>query len=168
MGYGLAQDKENTVLFSTTRTEARENLFKWVGPITPTRVSVVAKKDRNIKISSFDDFAAYKIGAVREDIGELLLKRNGVSTDKIQKINSSKIAARMLVANRIDMWAYEESVAYWNLKDEGQNLGDFEVVFVLEESDLYFAIQKDTDDTLVSRLQSALDSVRAADKMSGR
>jgi ABC-type amino acid transport substrate-binding protein len=76
-GYVLAQEKKNTVLFSTTRTQTRENLFKWADPINPTRVSVVTKKDRNIKISSFDDFAAYKIGAARQDIGELLLKKNG-------------------------------------------------------------------------------------------
>lgn len=163
-GYGLAQNKENTVLFSTTRTETREDMFKWVGPIEPTRISVIAKKKRNIKINSFDDLSAYKIGAVREDIGELLLKKIGVPISKIQQINSSKNAAKMLIADRIDIWAYEKSVAFWNLSAEGQSLDDFESVFVLEESELYFAINKDTDDELVAKLQSALDAVRAMEK----
>lgn len=159
-GYQLAQQQENTVLFSTTRTEARESLFKWVGPITPTRVSIVAKKDRNIAVTSFADITAYEIGAVREDIGELLLKENNVPDGSIHQINSSMIAAKMLAADRIDMWAYEESVAFWNLKDEGEDLDQYEVIFVLEESELYFAVQKDTRDALVAALQSALDSAR--------
>ena len=43
-GYETALKEKNTVLFSTTRTEAREGLFKWVGPIMPSRIVLVAKK----------------------------------------------------------------------------------------------------------------------------
>jgi len=36
------------MVFSTTRTKARENLFKWVGPISTTTVGVIALKSKNI------------------------------------------------------------------------------------------------------------------------
>ena len=163
-GYKLAQVKKNTVLFSTTRTETREKMFKWVGPIIPTKISVIARKDRKLSIGSDKDFDKFKIGAVRDDIGELLLLKRGVNPKRIYRTNSSTNTAKMLAAGRIDMWAYEQSVAYWNLKEMGENPDDYEVVSVLEESQLYFAIQKDTDDGVVGELQASLDKVRAAQK----
>lgn len=161
-GYKLAQSTKNTVLFSTTRTTSRENMFKWVGPIKPTRISVIAKKNRHINLSTAKDIENYKAAVVREDIGELLLTKSGVLKQHLQQTNSSASAAKMLMAGRVDMWAYGESVAFWNLKEQGANVEDYEVIYVLEESQLYFAIQKDTDDALIAKFQAALDAVRAA------
>lgn len=160
-GYKLAQTAKNTVLFSTTRTKSRENLFKWVGPISPTKISVIGHKDRNVEISSDDDLNKYRIGAIRDDIGELLLLSKGITRDHIYRTNSSMTTAKMLVAGRIDLWAYESRVALFNLREHGEDPDDYKTYMVLEESDLYFAIQKDTSDQLVNKLQAALDKVRA-------
>ena len=74
-GYSVVQKKKNTSLFSTTRTKEREKLFKWVGPITPIAISLIAKKDRHIKIRSFNEINKYKIGAVKEGLGEQILHK---------------------------------------------------------------------------------------------
>ncbi|MBT6096599.1 MAG: ABC transporter substrate-binding protein [Rhodospirillaceae bacterium] len=163
-GYNLAQTKLNTVLFSTTRTKSREDLFKWVGPISPTKILIIGKRESNITVNSNEDLKRYRIGAVRDDIGELLLLRNGIGSDNIYRTNSSKTTAKMLIANRIDLWAYEGSVAFFNLREQGEDPNDYKTLKVLEESHLYFAIQKDTSDELVTRLQRALDEVRTAEK----
>ena len=42
-GYRMAQDKKNVVLFVTVRTEPREHMFKWVGPIMPAITGRIAK-----------------------------------------------------------------------------------------------------------------------------
>ncbi len=159
--YKLAQAKKNTVLFSMTRTKSREDMFKWVGPIFPTTIGIIAKKGLKAEISSFEDLKRYRLGAIREDIGELLLKKGGFDAKKIQLTNSSANTAKMLASGRIDMWAYETQVALWNLREAGENLDDYEVVHKLEESMLYIAIQKDTDDAVVARMQEALDAVKS-------
>lgn len=164
MGYKLAQHKKNTVLFSTTRTEIRENLFKWVGPISATEISIIGKKSRGIQIASNEDLNQHRIGAVRDDIGELLLLSRGVDPKNIYRTNSAENTAKMLVAGRIDLWAYESGVASWNLQEQGESPDDYETIKVLEKSHLYFAIQKDTSDHLVSKLQAALEQVRAAEE----
>lgn len=163
-GYKLAQSDVNTVLFSTTRTKSRENLFKWVGPIAPTRVAIIGKKDSSIEINSDADLKKYRIGAVRDDIGELLLLGKGIGPENIYRTNSSKNTTKMLMAGRIDLWAYESSVALFNLKEHGESPDDYEMFQILEESHLYFAIQKDTSDHLVDKLQDALDKVREMEK----
>ncbi len=163
-GYKLAQNKLNTVLFSTTRTESREDLFKWVGPISPTKIAIIGKKGSGITIENSMDLNKHRIGAIRDDIGELLLLSRGVHKDRIYRTNSSKTTAKMLIAGRIDLWAYESSVAFYNLKEHGADPDEFEVLHILEESELYFAVQKDTSDALVNKLQEALDDVRKSEQ----
>lgn len=166
-GYETAMKEKNTVLFSTTRTEAREKLFKWVGPIMPSRIVLVAKKKRGIRIRTIDELNRMdlKIGVVREDIGGQLLARMGVGKDKTLQANSGVSVAKMLHAGRVDLWAYGAPVILWNLKELGYDTGEYEEVYTLTESDqYYFALNKDTDDKLVAKLQAALDRIKANGK----
>lgn len=163
-GYETALKERNTVLFSTTRTEAREHQFKWVGPIMPSRIVLVAKKQRAIQIKSADQLkqSAYKIGVVREDIGGQLLTNLGVNKERTVQANSGVSVAKMLQADRVDMWAYGAPVIMWNLKELGYPADAYEEVFTLTESQhYYYAVNKDTDDRLVEKLQSALEQVKA-------
>jgi len=163
-GYETALKERNMVLFSTTRIEAREQLFKWVGPIMPSRIVLVAKKNRNIRIKSVEDLknSAYKIGVVREDIGGQLLADMGVPKARTVQANSGVSVAKMLQADRVDLWAYGAPVIMWNLKELGYPTDAYEEVLTLTESQqYYFAVNKDTDDRLVEKLQSALEQVKA-------
>lgn len=163
-GYETALKEKNTVLFSTTRTEAREPLFKWVGPIMPSRIVLVAKKNRDIRIKSVDDLkqSAYRIGVVREDIGGQLLADMGVNKERTVPANSGVSVAKMLQADRVDIWAYGAPVIMWNLKELGYPASAYEEVFTLTESQhYYYAVNKDTDDRLIEKLQSALEQVKA-------
>ena len=53
--YKELQDNKNYALLSTSRTAEREKLFKWVGPLAPSKVVLFAKKSNNIKINSVND-----------------------------------------------------------------------------------------------------------------
>ena len=44
-GYQLIGEKADTVLFSTARTEARENQFLWAGPIASLEIVVIGPRD---------------------------------------------------------------------------------------------------------------------------
>jgi polar amino acid transport system substrate-binding protein len=163
--YDTALTERNTVLFSTIRTEAREQQFKWVGPIMPSRIVLVAKKMRGIRLAGIGDInrAGYKIGVVREDIGGLLLANMGVGKERMVQANSGVSLARMLQSDRIDIWAYGAWVIMWNLKELGFAPDEYEEVFTLTESNqYYFALHKETDDRLVARLQAALDQVQVS------
>ena len=71
--YCLAQTQENNVLFVATHTLAREQLFKWVGLLLPRKISVIDKKSKNLHPKSLKELNNFRIAAIREDIGELLL-----------------------------------------------------------------------------------------------
>lgn len=160
--YETALHIPNTVLFSTTRTPAREELFQWVGPIAPDRVVLLAHRDAAIQLTSLDDIArqGLKIAAIREDIGAQRLMELGINESHILYAFSNQSAAAMLSAQRVDLWAYGEEVAYWLMTQQGMDPEQIQPIWTLSESELYFAVQKDTDPTVVQRLQRALDRVQ--------
>jgi polar amino acid transport system substrate-binding protein len=160
-GYKRVLSDPNTCLFSTTRTEEREDLFKWVGPIAPNTVSLIAKKERNIKIDSAEDLKKHKIGTIRDDVAEQYLANAGIGLNDMERVAESILNIKKLNRGRIDLWAYGENVAMWEVKANGFNPSDYESVYVLNKNELYFAFNKDTPDSVIEKLQAALDSVKA-------
>lgn len=160
--YKMAETGPNIVLFSTTRTEEREPKFNWVGPIVPTRIVLLAKKSNSIVINSPSDIKKYAIGAITDDIGDQLVQEAGVKPSSIKHVPKAESLAKMLGAGRIKLWAYEENVARWFIKKEGLNNNDFESVYTLKESDLYYAFSKDISKDRQDRLQKAINEVKAS------
>jgi len=158
-GYNYALTKKNIILFVMTRTPEREDLFQWVGPVASSNMVLVARKSSRIKIDSVDDIREYALGAVRDDIGEMLLRRLLGDGIEISLTNNGINCARQLNLNRIDLWSYEENVAFWFIKKAGLDPDDFEVVYSIEEASEWFALSRRTDPAIVEQLQDALDRI---------
>jgi polar amino acid transport system substrate-binding protein len=159
-GYKRVQTEPDTCLFSTTRTEEREHLFKWVGPVAPEVVGLIARKESNIKVESVEDIKNHKIGTIRNDVAEQYLINAGVGIDDMQRVAETISNIAKLNLGRIDLWAYDENVAMWELKESGFNPADYESVHVLGRKNQYFACHKGTSDTVIQELQAALDALK--------
>jgi polar amino acid transport system substrate-binding protein len=162
--YNMAIMGPNVVLFSTTRTEDREAKFNWVGPIAPTRIVLLAKKSSGIVISTPADIKKYTVGAIPNDIGDQLVKKLGVTSSSIKHVAKAESLAKMLGAGRIKLWAYEENVARWFIKKGGLNNSEFETVYTLKESDLYYAFSKDIKKGTLELLQKSIEEVKASEE----
>jgi len=161
--YNIVQNKKDTMLFTMFRTPAREDLFKWVGPVDSSIVGLIARKDKNIKIKNIEEIKNYKIGTVKDDIAHTALLDSGYEKRKIDLVsgtNSIEICVKKLNSNRIDMFAYLVTMNEWNLDKNFFNPKDYENVFTLLKQDLYFALNKNTDDKIIEKLQSALDELK--------
>ncbi|WP_025674901.1 substrate-binding periplasmic protein [Salinivibrio socompensis] len=156
-GYATALSDPNTVLFSTTRTDEREDKFKWVGPITDTKIVVWAPKSKGITINNASDFTNYKVGVVRDDVGEHLLRSMGVDQSVLRLSPKPDLLAKQLAAGRVDMWAYEENVSAYIMSQSNIDTSQFEVVHVLNESQLYYSLSNNTPDSYVEKLQAGVD-----------
>jgi polar amino acid transport system substrate-binding protein len=160
-GYKRVQNEPNTSLFSTTRTEERESLFKWVGPIAPNIVGLIARKDKNIKIASVQDMKKYQIGVIRDDVGEQILVKAGISIDTLERVADTKQNIKKLNRGRIDLIAYGVNVALWEIKSMGLNPEEFETVYSLSSGQLYFAFHIDTENSIIQKLQNVLDELKS-------
>lgn len=161
--YTIAQKVKNAMVFVTTRTKARENLFKWVGPIAKTSIGIIALKENKTQIKELKDLNKYKIGAVLKDVGEMYLLDAGVDKSNIQYVKGEdaiNISFNKMRKKRIDMFIYETNVAFMNAKNEGFDINKYEVIYSFDEDYLYFAFNKNTDDKIITKWQNALDTIK--------
>lgn len=153
--------EKNTVLFAMTRTPQREHLFKWVGPISDSLNVLIAKKTSNIRIRDSKNIVQYKIGVVRDDAGEqLVVEKLGIAKDHLDIASEARFNILKLDAGRIDLFAYDENVAKWVIKQEGLNPSDFETVKVIGKGYHYFGFNRDTPDAVIRQFQNALDEIK--------
>lgn len=160
-GYELALNQPNTVLFSTTRTAAREDYFHWVGPIAQDQVALLAHRNAPTTIDSLADAIERNltVAVIREDIGAQALLEANYPEHLIRSAIDNRSALHMLVRGRVDLWAYSADVAQWIAESEGYPENSLLPVHTLSESSLYFAINQATDSRLASVMQQALERV---------
>jgi len=160
--YDATQTQRGTMLFAMARTQERERLFSWVGPIYKAQIGLVARKGRNIRAASPADLHAYTIATVRDGAPEQLLLKAGVPERALDRGNSIEANLKKLLAGRVDMVAFNIPAVMYNLSRMGADPTDFSVVYVLRELDLYYAFHKETDPVFLQAVQAALVRVRAS------
>ncbi len=160
-GYNLALKKKNTLLFSMARTDSRENLFKWVGPIVRSEIVVLAPIGDNYSLKSLEEINSgnYRIGVVINDVGELLLLEQGVNRKNIHRFINGHYLTRSLSQGKLDMLAYERKSALWNLNALGDQQ-EYGTIYNLKKVNYYYALNKKTDDQVITELQKALNQLR--------
>lgn len=158
-GYERVRHEPNTVLFSMARTPERERLFRWAGPIMTVRFVLIARKHRAIRIDSLDDLRGMTVGTVRDDISDTLLSDYRTIAN-IQPVADMRQNIGKLMSNRLDMVAYEEACWGKIAVRSGLSPDDFETVFVLRETPVYFAFSAGTPDTVFKPFRDALDQAR--------
>ncbi len=151
-------EKPKTILFSMTRSSEREKLFKWVGPVSPTKIVLFALKNKKISIKNEADIKKLRTGAIQKDIGHQLLEKIGCPDISLSADIISNL--KKLEGDRMDVWAYEENVAKWEIKNTGRNISDFEVVYTLLSADLYIAFNKSTSDEVINAVQKISDEIK--------
>ena len=149
--YKLALETPGYGVFSTTRTEAREPLFKWVTPVAYNNWIFLAKKNRNIRISSLDDARNYRIGGYRGDAVANYLEGEGFKLDLVSR---DELNALKIDRDRIDLWASGHLLGPFYAKKHG--VKGLEPVFTFKETIMGIAFNKDVPDQIVNGLNQAL------------
>lgn len=152
----------NTVLFSVTRTAAREHLFKWVGPIRTSKIVVLVAKDNPVNSLAELINQGGEIGVIRNDAGEILLKGLNIKDTAIKRLANTVSIAKMLARKRIQGWAYDEEVALWKLKSIGEQVSDYRALTTLDASKIYYAVSTDVDNQRIQQLNEAVRKARAS------
>ena len=158
--YKMALEDENVILFGMTHTKVREDKFKWIGPLATKRDILVAKKDSGIKIKDLEDAKKVKrIGTLRDDTRERLLKRHGFTN--LESVSDEQLNAKKLALRRIDLWAYKIPGLRTVCDLAGVDYTKFEEVYHLREIDLMIAFSKKTSDSIVQKWRNAFNEMLA-------
>lgn len=158
--YGLIQNKDGLILYSMTRTEAREELFKWVGPVAANKWVLFAKKGSEYTISSLADAKnVRKIGTYKDDAAESYLQAEGFGN--LESVVNDEQNVLKLMAGRIDLWIVGEFQGIHRAKMKGVDSDKLQKVLDVKDTQLYIAFSKETEDAVVAKWQKALDEMKA-------
>ena len=149
----LAQPDQG--LFSTTFTPEREPLFKWVGPLASTGWVLLAPPGSTLKFSSLEQAREYRIGAYKDDAVSQNLESQGFAP--VNSLRDKENVGKLL-KGQIDLWATTDPVGPYLAKQEG--VSGLTTALRFNDAQLYLALNKQTPDEVVARLQKALDEMK--------
>ncbi|MCL6414119.1 ABC transporter substrate-binding protein [Aestuariirhabdus sp. Z084] len=152
--YKKALESEKYGVFSMVRSEEREPLFKWVGPLAPDEWVFFAREGSGIQLSSLEDAKNYVVGGYKGDALTEYLLEQGL---EIKQAASDNLNARKLAAGKIDLWAANSFSGRFLATQE--NVKGIKQVLTFDKVDLYLGLNKSTPDEVVAKLQSAVDAM---------
>lgn len=165
--YDMAQNTENVLIYSITRTPAREKLFKWVGIIAPTDWYLFTLKSRgDIKLRRLDDARPYQIATVNEDAGEQYLVGKGFTIGRnLQQSNRYEANYEKLRLGRVDLWVANELNALYLTRRAGDDpdkvlVRALHIPDMSAEPGLSMAFGPKTSDALVQRFRAGLETIK--------
>lgn len=158
--YNSLLNGKNVCTFGTTRSETREDLFKWAGPIVPSRTVVIAKKDSKT-LKSNEDLKNYRVAVIKNDAGHHIARSLGVPENNFVVALKMDDLFNAMEDGTADFWVYEEAVVQWFLKSRSA-INRYAVVAALGANDLSYAFSKDVPDTIVLQFQDAIDEIKSS------
>ncbi|OLU35303.1 amino acid ABC transporter substrate-binding protein [Pseudomonas sp. PA15(2017)] len=146
----------NYGLFSTSMSEARRPLFKWVGPIAKVEGVLVAADAKIANLANLDQARQYRIGSYKDGAVSQALERAGLQPTNALR-DQENIAK--LTGGKIDLWATTDPV--WRYHANQAGVSGLRTVLIIDRSDMYLALNLETPDEVVTRLQQALDQMKS-------
>lgn len=157
-GYKNALSQPNTALFTMSRTQAREPLFKWVGPLFKSVHVLMAKKSSAVKISNVGDLFNYRVATIRGDISEISLQQIGYPDYNMAKVTNLARAFYMMQSNKVDMLMVSIHGFSHLTKQMNVDINDYEKVWTVNTVGNYIAFNLATPDFVIQQYQHALDA----------
>ena len=158
-GYRRAQEEDNIILFSTTRSPMRENLFKWVGPLVPNNLVFFARKNSGIAIDRLEEAKKMKaIGVYKDDFGELLLKEKGFNN--LNAVLENRQNLPKLLNGEIDLWIANELTGK-HMISQARAGNKIEKIYEVQKNYMYLAFSKSTSDEVIEEWQRGLDELKS-------
>jgi polar amino acid transport system substrate-binding protein len=158
--YNTALNKPDVVLFSTERTEKREKLFQWVGPVGKNSAIFYAKKGSGIRINSLED--ARKIAAIATTTDwftEQFLKSKGFTNLVSSPLPVTNV--KQLMNGEVQISIFTDITIPEIVKNAGYGMADLEPVFTVSNTYFYIAVSPGTPVEVVKKWQSVLDGLKA-------
>lgn len=159
-GYNALVNKEGfVVLFGTARTEEREKLFQWVGPVAESTYILISRADSKIKLQNLEEAKALRyIGVVNNDVRDQFLTKRGFAN--LDRSSDNDNLLTKLKLGRNDLMATSLLALPALLAKNGMKSEDVRVQLVLYRSPIYLAFSANTPADVVKTWQKALDELK--------
>ncbi|SFL28736.1 substrate-binding periplasmic protein [Shimia haliotis] len=148
----LAEQQDNTCVFTTARTEEREEKFQWVGPMYTSSEYLLQRVGSNTDVSSLEEALTKTIGTQAGDYTVQKLKKQGATN--IDLAADQSMTLKKLKAGRLDY-----AIVWGNAAAAATESGELEVAMEASQTSVYLACSKTTDAVLIEKLDRAIHSI---------
>lgn len=159
-GYKMLETQENIALFATSRTQARENLFKWAGPISDNQVNLYKLKSRkDIQATTLEGLKKYRVGSGISDQKSQYLYSKGF---EIQHVEEDKQNIDKLFSGRVAIIPYAAARLSYDMNKYGHDISKIEMIWNIKDisTQTYVAFSQTTDDSIVKKFQEGFDAIQ--------
>ncbi len=157
--YNMTLINPNTVLFSTARTEARESLFEWVGPICKNITYFYVRTNSGISVGNFDEAKALSgIGVVSGWWTEQMLIDSGFMN--LQAFESPQEVLMQLMEDHVQASVLSNISIPFLTQSAGYQQDDVTAQIALKTSLLYIAFGLNSTSGYVNAWTDALEQMK--------
>ncbi|MEG3638201.1 transporter substrate-binding domain-containing protein [Magnetococcus sp. PR-3] len=146
------------VLLPPSRTEAREKLFKWVGPVIPEQLFLFSLEGRGVKARTVEQAKALKVGAVQGYASYRHLERLGFKS--LVDFPTPDKGLQALFAGEIDLWINSNITIAHTAQLAGLDPGRLQAVVAVKDLPAYLAFHKHTSNQTIEQWQQTLDAMK--------
>jgi len=158
-GYELALNNPNFCLFTMDRTELRENLFHWVGPIGSNITHFYVLAGSGITINSIEEARALTtVGTVSSWFSDQYLRNLGFTN--LVSDSDPAVMTEKLMSGEVQAFVVTNVTFPSILRSLGYQYSQVTPAFDLMSSDYYVAFSKNTSPATVQQWQQALDAAK--------
>ncbi|PKI17860.1 substrate-binding periplasmic protein [Colwellia sp. 12G3] len=160
LSFSRAKHEKNTCIYSLARIPQRESLFKWVGHIASSTISLYSLKNSQIVIPTIQAAKKYNIAVIRDDVTHhFLLAKGFVENENLYVVNNYDALLKLLdlPSRHIDLVVLNDDLLKHRLKaleDKSKYIN----VFQFKELTLnfHFACSLNTEQKIVDNLIHAM------------
>ncbi|MBA6341015.1 transporter substrate-binding domain-containing protein [Colwellia sp. MB02u-10] len=158
-GYKFTLDKSNTALFTMSKTQPREKLFKWVGPFFHSTHVLIAKKSKNFNFSNLQQVFNHTVAAVKDDISGISLHKMGFPASNLAEISQLEQAFLLMQSDRVDMMVTSIHAFEHLAKKNNLNTNAYKQVWQVNKTGNYLVFNINTPDHIIQSYQRAFDNI---------
>lgn len=143
-----------------TRTPAREKQYQWVGPFLSADIAVGRRNPAAPWPAGDKPLAGSDVVVIRGDFSEEVARNLGAEEARIHRVSDPVIAARMMLAGRVEGWVYGEAVMRWTLTSLEIPPDRYRFDGQVRGGDNYFSCNAAVGADYLKRLQQGLDAAK--------
>lgn len=122
----MAEVQPGTCVFPVERTQEREALLRWVGPVLVSRHALYPRAGQDLRLMTLEDARQMRIGShLGSGVGEYL-ERLGY---RVTLVSQNDLGPAMLARERIDLWVSDTGSAQATAEAAGVTIGAPALVF---------------------------------------
>lgn len=166
--YSSAQKNPHSAIISIAKTNIREPLFNWVGPLASSQTFFYKlKTNQQLTMSNLNDAKQYSLGIVRGGIYELLVDKIGFKAgENLLTFGEENQYMDLFLKKKIDLILGSEFTIKYQLEPFGYKVSDvvrLQELPIPEVTGNYIAFNKSVPDHIIKRFNKEYKKLKMKD-----